>query len=274
MTTRLRLKPGSHDRPIPVDAASLSPDRIAPLSARQVADLPLVVGKGTERAGDLLEVEGDGSEDVLIEGDLSTFSRLGAGMSHGRLTIQGATGPRAGSGMRGGVLRILGDAASHAGEGMRGGALLIEGSAGAHLAAPLTGESHGLNRGTILVRGETGAMAGFRLRRGTLVIVGDAGAGAGTAMLAGSLFVFGRLGEGAGALMRRGTIVALRTHRPLPVFLPAGRSRWPWLRLYYDALEAAGVALPPGARAGVYARHVGDVSSEGRGEILILEAER
>jgi len=90
-------------------------------------------------------------------------------------------------------------------------------------------------------------------------------------MVAGSLFVLGRLGEGAGALMQRGTILTARPFEPLPVFPEAGRSRWPYLGLYYDAFEAAGVALPPGARTAEYRRHVGDLSGAGQGEILILE---
>jgi formylmethanofuran dehydrogenase subunit C len=271
MTTVLRLKPGILDRPIPVDAASLSPDRAAGLTAHEVSELPLLVGRTEERAGDLFDVDGAGSEDLVLEGDLSCFSRLGAGMARGRLTVRGSAGPRAGSGMSGGLLRIEGDAASRAGEGMRGGALVIEGSAGDHIGAPLAGQSHGMNRGTILVLGDAGAMAGFRMRRGTIVITGDAGPGAGTAMLAGSLFVFGRLGAGAGALMRRGTIVTARPFDPLSVFPEEGRSRRPWLTLYYDAIEAAGVGLPAGARAAEYRRHVGDISGAGQGEILVME---
>ena len=272
MSLFLRLKPGLFDRPIPVDAASLSPDRLAGLTARQVGHLPLVVGARTERAGDLFDIEGRVGAEVTIEGDLQAFSRIGAFMSRGRLTIRGHVGPRAGSGMRGGALRIQGSVAAHAGEGMRGGALVVDGSAGAFLGAPLLGEPHGLQGGVLLVRGNAGRMAGFRMRRGTMVVLGDAGPGAGTAMIAGSLFAFGRLGRGAGALMRRGTIVALAPHDPLPVFLDAGRSRAPWLRLYYDALTRAGIALPPVARDGVYTRHVGDVSGGGRGEILVLDA--
>jgi len=272
MTTTLRLKTGLFDRPIPVDAASLSPDHTAGLTVREIADLPILVGRTTERAGDLFDIEGAGSEDLMIEGDLGSFSRLGAAMTRGRLTLSGAVGPRAGSGMSGGILRIEGDTASHAGEGMRGGALLVEGSAGVFLGAPLAGHAHGVNRGTILVRGDAGAMAGFRMRRGTIVIKGDAGPGAGTAMLAGSLFVLGRLGEGSGALMQRGTIMTARPFDPPATFLESGRSRWPYLGLYYDALEAAGVVLPAGARTAEYRRHVGDLSSAGQGEILILEA--
>ena len=173
--------------------------------------------------------------------------------------------------MRGGLLRINGDAGPRAGEGLRGGALVIDGSAGDHLAAPLPGEPHGLSGGVVRIAGSAGAMAGFRMRRGTILIEGDAGPGAGTAMVAGNLFVLGRLDRAAGALMRRGTIVAAQNFDPLAVFLPVGTAPQPFLRLFYDAFEAARVSLPPQIRDRAYSRFVGDISMAGQGEILILE---
>src|SRR5213593_716506 len=154
---------------------------------------------------------------------------------------------------------------------MSGGLLRILGDVGDHLAAPLPGRPRGMNRGTILVRGNAGRMAGMLMRRGTIVIAGDAGPAAACSMLAGSLFAFGRLGAGAGALMRGGTIVCLSRQPILPVFLDAGTSHQPFLNLYYTRIEAAGLALPPGARGGLYRRFVGDISGPGKGEILTLE---
>jgi formylmethanofuran dehydrogenase subunit C len=154
---------------------------------------------------------------------------------------------------------------------MRGGRLRIDGAAGDHLAAPLPGRPHGLNRGTILVRGSAGAMAGFRMRRGVIVIAGETGPGAGTAMLAGSLFLLGGAGPGAGALMQRGTIVSTRRCAALPTFRSSGGGVFPWLRLYYDALRALAVPLPDRIDAARYERLVGDLSGGGQGEILMLE---
>jgi formylmethanofuran dehydrogenase subunit C len=266
----MKMKASAAGRRLPVDGSVICPDRIAGLGRRETGDLPILVGNRRERLGDLLEIEGEGSEEIEVEGDLSSWGRVGAGMSRGRLTVRGPVGPRAGSGMRGGALIVEGDAADYAGEGMRGGLLRIRGDAGAHLAAPLPGRRHGAKGGTILVEGNAGEMAGFLMRRGTIVVAGDAGPAAGCAMLAGSLFVFGRLGPGAGALMRRGTIVSLLPCDVLPVFLPTGPSRQSFLNLYYDPIEAAGISVPPAARAGWYHRHVGDISGSGKGEILVL----
>src|SRR6059036_3747402 len=175
MPTRLKLKGRAAEDRIPVEAPGLRPDRLAGLSRRAVEDLPAHVGNRRERLGDLFEVEGDGTEDVEIEGDLSRFALVGAGLSRGRLTVRGAVGPRAGSGMNGGILSIEGSAGDYAGEGMSGGLLRILGDVGDHLAAPLPGRPRGMNRGTILVRGNAGRMAGMLMRRGTIVIAGDAG---------------------------------------------------------------------------------------------------
>lgn len=269
MPTIMKMKPAGEGC-LPVDGSVLCPDRIAGLGRRETGDLPIFVGNRRERLGDVFEIEGEGSEEIEVEGDLSSWGRVGAGMTRGRLTVRGPVGPRAGTGMRGGVLSVEGDAADYAGEGMRGGVLRIRGHAGAHLAAPLPGRRHGAEGGAILVGGNAGEMAGFLMRRGTIVVAGDAGPAAGCAMLAGTLFVFGRLGPGAGALMRRGTIVSLAPSDVLPVFLPTGPSRQPYLNLYYEPIEAAGLPVPPAARAGWYHRYVGDVSGSGKGEILLL----
>jgi formylmethanofuran dehydrogenase subunit C len=272
MATLLKLKDADAAGAHPVEAAAMSPDRIAGLPRREVERLLLFAGNREVPLGELFSVEGDGTEEITVVGDLSRFSLVGAGMSRGRLVVRGGVGARAGSGMSGGVLSIEGDAGDYAGEGMSGGLLRVRGRAGDHLAAPPAGRPHGLNRGTILVHGDAGEMAAFRMRRGTIVIGGAAGPAAGCAMRAGSLFVFRRLGPGAGALMRRGTIVAFDPGEPLPVFLDAGRSRQPFLNLYYDRMEAAGIAPPAGARGAFYRRLVGDISGAGMGEILLPEA--
>ncbi len=273
MTTLLRLKPWAFGAAMPVEAGSLSPDRVAGLDSKALAALPIHVGNQACTAGELFDITGRGSDDVVLEGELGRFSHLGAGMSRGRLTVRGPAGPRAGSGLRGGELWIAGSAGPYAGEGMRGGRLRIDGSAGDHLAAPLPGRPHGLNRGTILVLGSAGALAGFRMRRGTIVIAGEAGPGAGTAMLAGSLFLLGGVGPGAGALMQRGTIVTARRCTTLPTFRSSGSGSFPWLRLYYDALRALQVPLPAAIDGARYERRVGDLSGGGQGEILMLEDE-
>ncbi len=260
---RMRVTPPA-DGP-PIDALSLSPDRLAGLGPAEVERLPLRTGGREFPLAELFDVAGDAGETVEIEGDLA-----GGWMTRGGLIVRGDAGPRAGWCMSGGTLRLEGRAGDYAGEGMTGGLLRVRGDAGDHLAAPLAGCARGLNRGTILVDGSAGRLAARCLRRGLVAIRGDAGEGAACGMLAGSLFVFGRLGSGAGALMRRGTIVGLDAAEPPPTFLPAGRLRFPFLEMFFTALEGAGFAVPSRARGGEFVRLVGDVSGGGVGEILSL----
>src|SRR6266850_1439631 len=104
MPTRLRLRSGAPIGTLPVDAERLGPDSLAGRARREIEGMPILVGNRSERLGDLFEVGGDGTDSIEVEGDLSRFARLGAGMTRGSLTIRGSAGARAGSGMRGGVL--------------------------------------------------------------------------------------------------------------------------------------------------------------------------
>ena len=271
MPTTLKLRAAPAGGWPPVEAGILRPDRIASLPRRELERFPLVAGNRLVALADLFEVGGDGTDHVVVEGDLGSFALVGAGMSSGRLEVHGAAGVRAGSEMSGGSLMIEGDAGPYAGQGMTGGLLAIGGAAGDHLAAPLPGARTGMNRGMVLVRGHAGQLAGRRMRRGTMVIGGDAGPGAGCGMLAGTIVVLGRLGPGAGALMRRGTILALGPAEILPVFLDAGARRAPFLNLYLRQIESAGFDVPREARQAAYRRRIGDISDLGKGEILTLE---
>jgi len=269
MSTILMLKQRLAASAAPIDGSCLCPDRFAGRARRDVERLPVLVGRSHVPLADLFHVSGDGTEAIEVEGDLSSFARVGASMTRGSLVVRGAVGPRAATGMRGGVFLIEGAAGDHAAEGLAGGLLRIRGDAGDHLAAPVPGSPRGMNRGTILVEGSAGRMAALRMRRGLVAVAGDLGEGAACGMLAGSLFVFGKLGRGAGGLMKRGTILALGGMDPLPTFSPAGTFRLPFLEIFFEGLVAAGFPVPPRARRAPYLRLVGDASGGGVGEILV-----
>src|SRR2546425_1254385 len=269
MPILLKLKQTPAPPAAPIDASCLCPDRLAGRERPEAERLPIFVGRSLVPLGDLFQGSGDGGGAVEVEGDLSSFARVGASMSRGRLVVRGAVGPRAAAGMRGGTFLVDGPAGDHAGEGMTGGLLRIRGDAGDHLAAPVPGAPRGMNRGAILIDGSAGRMAAARMRRGLIAVAGDLGEAAACGMQAGSLFVFGSLGRGAGALLRRGTILALGGTAPLPTFLPAGPLRFPFLEVFFDALESAGFPVPAPARCALYRRHVGDVSGGGAGEIFV-----
>ncbi|HET8947319.1 MAG TPA: formylmethanofuran dehydrogenase subunit C [Candidatus Polarisedimenticolia bacterium] len=280
MSLRLTLRAWPFPPGMEAEAPDLLPERLAGLSREKIGALPVRVGRRTERLGDLVDVDGapgaaasadhGAGRAFVLSGDLRPFARLGAGMTAGRMIVEGHAGPCAGAGMRGGRLEIEGDAGRRAGEGMTGGILVVRGSAGDDLGGAGPAAARGLNRGAIFVAGNAGARAGRRMRRGLIAIGGEAGPLLGTEMLAGTIVVLGRAGDGAGTWMRRGTIVLGAGPVPSsPAFAAAGSLRFSFWSLYDEALRAAGVPLPESWRGGRFRRFVGDRSGAGLGEILV-----
>jgi formylmethanofuran dehydrogenase subunit C len=244
LTLTLREQPD-----LALESEVLVPDRLA--AADDVGALELWHGKERARVSDFFAVAG-GGDDVRLEGDLSRVRGVGAGMTGGRLTVDG-------------------DVGDWAGAGMRGGTLVVHGSAGRHLGGALAGEKAGMRGGEIVVHGDAGERAGAGLRRGLIAVGGRLGEAAGLRMLAGTIVTLGTLGPRAGAGMRRGSIVTMAPVTPLSTFAFACTYRPPFLRLYLRRLRALGLAVPDAAIDGRYARWCGDTLELRRGEILILE---
>lgn len=266
--TCLRLR-----RPVtlPVEAEALSPDCLAGLRQDQVAALPVLVGRRRRCLGDLFEVEGEGTADILLEGDLTHVKRIGQGMTQGRIEIQGDVGLHLGCDMRGGEIVVSGDVGAWAGARMSGGTLWVRGNAGSMLGGPYSGETRGMRGGLIVVEGNAGSRVGERMRRGLIVVQGDTGDLAGARMIAGSIVVLGRLGQRAGAGMKRGTIVALGGLKDglLPTFHYACTYRPVFLRPYLRRLQAMGLPITQQHVDAAYRRFAGDVNTIGKGEILV-----
>ena len=127
---------------IPIETDGIKPDHLATLSPSEIAALPVRHGNRMEKLGDFFHVEGDPSDlEIHIEGDCSRVTRLGAGMTGGALTIDGAAGPYAGAELRNGRIEIRGDAGDWLGAEMRGGQIHVHGSAGNRAGARLCRQS-------------------------------------------------------------------------------------------------------------------------------------
>jgi formylmethanofuran dehydrogenase subunit C len=267
MTLTLTL----HEKPVvPLEAEGLCPDRLAGASRQEIEALPVWHGNERARVGEFFAVSGAG-DDVRFEGDLSRVRFVGAGMTAGRLTVDGDAGMHTGVGMRGGELHVEGDAGDWAGAGMRGGTLVVGGSAGRQLGGAYPGERAGMRGGEIVVHGDAGAQAGAGMRRGLIAVAGRVGDAAGLRMLAGTIVALGGLGPQAGAGMRRGSIVTMAPATPLATFVFSCTYRPPFLRLYLRRLLALGLAVSDEQLDGRYARWCGDGLELRRGEILVLE---
>ncbi len=256
---------------LPVEAENIRPDRFAGLGQQEVAALPLLLGRRQVTIGDLFVVEGDGAENILIEGDLRHVKRIGEKMGSGQITIKGAAGMHLGAYMHGGEIAVYGNAQAWAGAHMSGGTIRVFGDAGPMLGAAYTGETRGMRGGIIFVQGNAGPRVGEHMRRGLIAIQGNVGEFAGARMIAGSIFAFGKLGARAGAGMKRGTIVALGglENDLLPVFRYACSYNPTFLRTYLLQLRGWGMPVTQEHIEGAFRRYTGDVTTLGKGEILV-----
>ena len=266
----LRLR---ETRSIPIEADSICPDRFVSRSQAEIEALPALFGRRKTTLGELFTVEGGNSEHIVVEGDLRHVKRIGQGMSQGRITIRGDVGMHVGTWMRSGEIIVDGNVDAWAGAHLSGGVVWVHGNAGAMLGAAYAGETRGMRGGIIIIDGDAGTRAGERMRRGLIAVQGNLGEFAGARMIAGSLFVFGKLGARAGAGMRRGTIVALGGTEDslLPVFQYACSYRPTFMRYYLQRLREWGLPVTPKQIEGVFRRYIGDITTLGKGEILVYE---
>src|SRR5215472_25848 len=116
--TILTLRERPH---VPLEAEVLTPDVIAPLGHDEVRALPVILGKRQYRLDDFFEVEGPGSEELEIHGDVGRVKWIGRGMTRGRIAIAGNAGMHLGAYMKGGTIEVTGNASDWVGAEMRGG---------------------------------------------------------------------------------------------------------------------------------------------------------
>jgi len=266
--TVLTLKEQPH---VPLEAEVLVPDVIAALSHDEIRGLPVILGKRQCRVDDFFNVEGPGSEELVIRGNLGRVKWIGRGMTRGRITIHGDAGMHLGAYMKGGTIEVIGDASDWVGAEMSGGLIRIHGNAGGQIGAAYRGSLSGMNQGTILIGGSAGTEIGMRMRRGLIVVGGPVKDFAGLQMKAGTIILMGGAELRTGAWMVRGTIIALKPIQLLPTFAPACTYNPTFVRLCARHLQDLGVSIPSDGKDGMYQRYTGDASVPGKGEILVWQ---
>jgi formylmethanofuran dehydrogenase subunit C len=255
----------------PLEAEAITPDNFFGKSAADIAGLPVMHGNEPALIGDFFQVDGDGNAEIVLNGDLSRVKSIAAGMTRGKVTVNGDAGMHLGAGMHGGEIIACGNAGDWAGAEMTGGKIRIRGNAGHGLGGAYRGSRRGMNQGLIIVEGNAGNEAGALMRRGLIAIAGNAGDFAGAFMIAGSIFVFGKMGIRAGAGLLRGTIVAFQPMELLPTYRYDCRYRPDFLKLIFQELKHEGMKIPGDYAAGAYRRYSGDFNRLGKGEILIYD---
>jgi formylmethanofuran dehydrogenase subunit C len=256
-----------------VDLRGVTPTALAGLTAARIERLPLNSGTQTLAVAELFTVRCDGvasaDGELLLEGDLSRFDRIGWQTNSGRIVVDGPAGDYAGACMSGGEVHVKGRAGMLAACEMSGGTLTIDGDVGDHAACGLPGSMDGMRGGTLIVRGNAGARFADRMRRGTALVFGNAGDFLASRLVAGTIAIGGQAGAHVGYGMRRGSIVfAGAAPRVPPTFVPAlADAAVAWQVLARDLARHGGpFATLPTRRI---QRHLGDLSADGKGELIV-----
>ena len=261
-----------HTRPeVPLEAGCIVPQRFAGLSEKGIENLDVMHGNRKAKIGDFFRVSGAGSEEIHLEGDLSSIKLIGMNMSAGRIEVDGNVGMHLGAGMNGGEIVVNGDASDWVGPEMNGGRITVRGDAGHMVGCAHRGQAAGMNGGEILVHGRVRNEAGGGMRRGLIAVGAGAGDFTGVNMLAGTVIVFGELGIRAGAGMKRGSVVAFHQADVLPTFEYVCTYHPLFLRLYLLHLRELGFPVEDAHVGGKYRRWSGDGIELNRGEILLFE---
>ena len=265
---RLTLRERTAQR---VDLAPLTLDLLAGKSLAEIGAIELASGNRRLRVDRLFTLEGTPGDTIEIRGDASQLDRIGAGMTGGRVVVQGDAGDHLGLGMTGGVIEVSGSVGAFAASGMRGGEIRLAGNAGDFLAGAIPGNHQGMQGGLVLVSGNAGDRAGDRMRRGTVLVAGDTGDYCASRMVAGTIGVWGKVGRSTGLAMRRGTVLLQQSPSTLPpTFNDCGEFPFRFLTLLARAWKDLPAPFGTLPESGLRVRRImGDLANDGRGEILI-----
>ena len=198
-TIKLKLKEeitGGNAK-IPIEADSLTPDKIFGKSEAEIKAVNVWWGNREENTGDLFDVSVEGEAGsveevkIVMEGDLSRVKHIGDGMKAGEIEANGDVDMHCGAMMQGGRVTVKGNADCWAGREMHGGELIIEGDAGDNLCAMYRGEMTGMSGGKVTVGGDAGECVGQYMAGGEILIKGNANILTGLNMKGGKITIEG-----------------------------------------------------------------------------------
>jgi formylmethanofuran dehydrogenase subunit C len=265
---------------LPLEAEVITSDSVAGKTLKEVRALPVYVGNTAQTLGKYFEIKGrtakaPSDQLIAIQGECENVKYIGAGMTAGRLIVEGCVGMHVGAEMEGGELIVTGSASNWAGAEMKGGLLRIHGDAGHQLGAAYRGSPEGMTGGVIIVGGDVGLEAGAFMRRGMLIIHGNVSPFLGVHMNGGEIFVFGKVARRFGAEAKgNGGFIACfgEVESILPTYVYDTTFRPDFMKLYLRKLrdqlgiEAAGKYIETSFR-----RYRGDIAIGGTAEILVAE---
>ncbi|MDI9350294.1 MAG: formylmethanofuran dehydrogenase subunit C [Candidatus Symbiobacter sp.] len=201
-----------------ISLLGITPESLLGLSEAEISHLPIRVGKDFFPMGEIFSLAHHGNDrehpSILIRTNGKKIDHIGAGMSGGKIDIDGDVGAYVGAGMRGGQMTVRGNADYGAAMAMSGGRIDIHGNAANRLAAAKPGALTGLAGGVVVVWGDALGDVGLGMKRGLVVVMGEVVGVACGGMIGGTLVVMGGLATPCGVAMRKGSILALGGFKP------------------------------------------------------------
>lgn len=256
---------------LPLELSELRPDKLREISLCEIEQLPIYHGRQKLPLAELFVVKGNADdEEIEFNGDLSSSSGIGAGMTAGRIRVIGNAGNFVGLGMFAGEIEVTGDAGHGLGAEMRGGLIRVGSSAGDYVGGSQHGSTRGMTGGTIVVKGDAGDFVGTRMRRGLIAVGGNVGEYVAYKMLAGTIVAGSKCGPHAGASMSRGTLWFGNQIKNLsPTFRYACTSRPAVLGMIARQLSLLGFDTGGFDAFYEWQQYSGDFTATGRGEIFV-----
>lgn len=252
-----------------LDLSPLVPARLAGLTVAAIEALAIGTSRQGVAVGDVFRVSGDDAADVVIDGGSERYDFIGRDLAGGAIRVVGDVGAHLGRGVKSGTITVEGSVhGPHGGAGMTGGRIEIGGNAADATAGALPGAMHGMAGGLMVIRGRAKAYLGDRMRRGVIVVHGAVGEAAGCRMIGGTI-VAPSAAARAGTGLKRGTLVFGTAEALEPTFVSAGTYDAAFLSLFRRWLAAEAGATAAALVPSLVHRHRGDMSSLGKGEILI-----
>lgn len=266
MTLILKKKPR-----LRIEMSPLSPHLIVGKSIADIGSIKLVAGKRTYRTDELFNISGTDGHQLVIKKSCDKLDFVGCDMESGSIEINGDVGAYLGKGMNGGNIYVKGNIGIFAACEMKKGTIRIDGNAGDFLGSALPGNKKGMQGGLVLIHGDVGARLGDIMRRGTILVEGNAGDYCGSRMIAGTIAIMGKTGNHIGYGMNRGTLLLWHKPKLSPTFADCGAhtlsSFLPLLFRSFRRLDSKFADLDREFHR--ITRYVGDLSSLGKGEILV-----
>jgi formylmethanofuran dehydrogenase subunit C len=251
-----------------LNMSAITPNQLANLSLKQIADIRLPYGRDSVRLEELFSIQGNDTQHIVLRNTSALMDNIGQDQQAGRLEIHGDVGHYLGLNMRG-EITLHGNAGNFAGCQMQSGLLHITGNAGDYAGGALIGNRKGMRGGTLIINGNVGDRCGEQMRRGTILVDGHAGDYCAVNMLAGTIAVAGKVGRNCAYAMKRGTVLLQHTPKLHASMVNAGQHQLGFLSLMAQSWREYPSQFSQ-LNCTRVSRYCGDTANQGRGEILVI----